>query len=139
MSETPIFVGIDVAEATLEIACRPSAEGWQAPNDEAGIAALAQRLQALAPALVVLEATGGAELALVAQLGAVGLPVVVINPRQVRDFARATGRLAKTDRIDAEILARLRTWCDRRRVHCRIRRSRNSPLCWRVAASWSTC
>jgi transposase len=67
---------------------------------------VAQRLQSLAPALVVLEATGGVELALVAQLGAVGLPVVVTNPRQVRDFARATGQLAKTDRIDAEILAR---------------------------------
>ena len=101
-----MFVGIDVAEATFEIACRPAAAGWQAiSNDEAGISALTERLQSLGPTLVVLEATGGIELALVAQLGAAGLPVVVVNPRQVRDFARATGRLAKTDRIDAEILA----------------------------------
>lgn len=105
MVETPVFVGIDVAEATLEIACRPSAEGWQAPNDEAGISALTERLQSLGPTLVVLEATGGIELAVVAQLGVAGLPVVVVNPRQVRDFARATGQLAKTDRIDAQILA----------------------------------
>ena len=74
-------------------------------NDAEAIAALSLRLQALSPALVVLEATGGVELALVAELGAAGLPVVVINPRQARDFARATGRLAKTDRIDAQILA----------------------------------
>lgn len=106
LSQAATFVGIDVAEAILEIACRPSAEGWQATNDPEGLSVLAERLQSLEPTLVVLEATGGVELALVAQLGAVGLPVVVINPRQVRDFARATGRLAKTDRIDAEILAR---------------------------------
>ena len=105
LNQAPIFVGIDVAEATLVIACRPSAEGWQATNDPEGISVLVQRLQSLSPTLVVLEATGGVELALVAELGAAGLPVVVINPRQVRDFARATGRLAKTDRIDAEILA----------------------------------
>ena len=105
LNQASVFVGIDVAEATLEIACRPSAEGWQAPNSPEGISALTERLQALGPSLVVLEATGGIELALVVELGAAGLPVVVMNPRQVRDFARATGRLAKTDRIDAEILA----------------------------------
>ena len=105
MSDTPVFVGIDVAEATLQVACRPSTEGWQATNDPEGISALTVRLGALDPALIVLEASGGIELALVAELGAAGLPVVVINPRQVRDFARATGRLAKTDRIDAQILA----------------------------------
>ena len=105
MSDATVFVGIDVAEATLEIACRPSAEGWQAANDPEGIAALVERLRSLGRVLVVLEATGRVELALVAELGAAGLPVVVINPRQVRDFARAIGRLAKTDRIDAQILA----------------------------------
>lgn len=105
LSDPSVFVGIDVAEATLEVACRPSAEGWQATNDADGIAVLADRLQAMRPTLVILEATGGVELPLVAELGAARLPVVVINPRQVRDFARATGRLAKTDRIDAQILA----------------------------------
>ncbi len=105
LSNAAVYVGIDVAEATLEVACRPSAEGWQATYDPEGIAALTERLAAQDPVLVVLEATGGIELALVAELGAAGLPVVVINPRQVRDFARATGRLAKTDRIDAQILA----------------------------------
>lgn len=105
LSDVLVYVGIDVAEATLEIACRPSAEGWQATNDAEGISAVTQRLRALSPSLVVLEATGGVELALVAELGAAGLPVVVINPRQARDFARATGRLAKTDRIDAQVLA----------------------------------
>src|SRR2546430_9528012 len=84
LSDTPVFVGIDVAEATLEVACRPSADGWQATNDPGGISSLAERLETLDPALIVLEATGGVELALVAELGAAGLPVVVINPRQGR-------------------------------------------------------
>ena len=105
VSEAQVFVGIDVAEATLEVACRPSEEGWQATNDPEGISSLTERLRALDPALVVLEATGGVELPLVAELGAAGLSVVVINPRQVRDFARSTGRLAKTDHIDAQVLA----------------------------------
>jgi len=108
MSPEFVFVGIDVAEATLEIACQPAAAaaGWHATNDPAGIATVVERLQALAPALIVLEATGGVELAVVAELGAVGLPVVVINPRQARDFARSTGHLAKTDQLDAQLLAR---------------------------------
>lgn len=99
------FVGIDVAKVQLDVAVRPTGEGWSASNDEAGIAQLVARLQQLAPALVVLEATGGMEVPVAAALGAVGLPVVVINPRQVRDFARATGKLAKTDTIDAHVLA----------------------------------
>lgn len=99
------YVGIDVAEATLEVACRPSAEGWQATNDTDGIGTLVSRLVPLEPHLVVLEATGGTELQVVAELAAAGLAVAVVNPRQVRDFARATGRLAKTDRIDAQVLA----------------------------------
>ena len=103
MSET--YVGIDVAKAELVVAARPTGETWTTANDAAGIHALLPRLQALAPALVVLEATGGYELAAVAALAAAGLPVVVVNPRQVRDFGRATGELAKTDRLDARLLA----------------------------------
>jgi transposase len=99
------FVGIDVAKASLDVAVLPGPEVWRTTNDEAGIEALAQRLQQLAPAAVVLEATGGLETALVSTLIAEALPVHVVNPRQVRDFARATGRLAKTDAIDARVLA----------------------------------
>ena len=103
---TEIFVGLDVAKAQLDVAVRPSGEGWSTPNAEAGIAQLVARLRALRPALVVAEATGGFEHAAIAALAAVGLPVVVANPRQVRDFAKSTGRLAKTDAIDARVLAR---------------------------------
>ena len=101
----PMFVGIDVAKAELVIALRPSGDRWTVANDEAGIPTLVKRLRRPAPALVVLEATGGYERAAVAALAAAKLPVVVANPRQVRDFARATGQLAKTDRIDADTLA----------------------------------
>jgi len=102
---TPVFVGLDVAKATLDVALRPSGETWSVANDEAGVTSLVERLRACGPTLIVCEATGGFERAAVAALAAAGLPVVVANPRQVRDFARATGQLAKTDRIDAGILA----------------------------------
>lgn len=105
MSDSPVFVGIDVAKAELVTALRPTAESFAVPNDDAGIAAVVKRLKVLSPALIVLEATGGYETAAVASLAAAGLPVVVANPRQVRDFAKATGQLAKTDRVDAFILA----------------------------------
>ena len=100
-----MFVGIDVSKAHLDAAVRSGPEPWQVRNDEAGITSLVNRLQELAPGLIVCEATGGYESALVAALAAAQLPIVVVNPRQVRDFAKATGRLAKTDGIDAEILA----------------------------------
>lgn len=100
-----MFIGIDVAKAELVVAARPSGERWTVANDEAGVRALAARLAAAAPELVVLEATGGCELLAAAALAAAGLPVAVVNPRQVRDFARATGQLAKTDRLDAGVLA----------------------------------
>lgn len=100
-----IFVGVDVAKAALVVACRPAGGGWTAPNDPEGVAATVARLRTLAPILIVAEATGGYERALVAALATAGLPVVVANPRQVRDFAKATGQLAKTDRLDADILA----------------------------------
>jgi transposase len=100
------FIGIDVAKRQLDVAERPKAVRWSATNDLAGIAGLVERLQASgAIALIVVEATGGYEMALVAALATAQLPVVVVNPRQVRDFARAVGKLAKTDTIDAEVLA----------------------------------
>jgi transposase len=98
-------IGIDVSQATLDVAVFPTGEQWQVRNDEAGIAQLVERLTALAPDRIVLEATAGYELPLLAALGSVSLPVVAANPRQVRDFARATGRLAKTDALDAQVLA----------------------------------
>jgi transposase len=96
-------VGIDVAKDTLEVASS-AGEHWQVGNDPAGQEALRDRLREADPALIVLEATGGYEVAVVAVLGQAALPVVVVNPRQVRQFARSLGRLAKTDAIDAQVL-----------------------------------
>src|SRR5262245_54542833 len=101
MMDVPCFVGIDVAKAQLDIAVRPSGERWAVPNDAGGVGTLVEQLQALQPTLIVLEATGGLERAATAALATAGLPVVVVNPRQARDFARATGQLAKTDALDA--------------------------------------
>ena len=103
MSDT--FVGVDVAKAEFVVACRPEGTGWTATNDPEGIAATVARLRRMAPTLTVAEATGGYERALVTAFAAAGFPLVVANPRQVRDFAKATGQLAKTDRLDADILA----------------------------------
>ena len=100
-----MFVGVDVAKAELVVAVRPSGARWTVANDEAGRRTLVERLRAEPPQVMVLEATGGYELPAVAALVAAGLPVVVVNPRQVRDFARSTGQLAKTDRLDAAVLA----------------------------------
>jgi transposase len=100
-----MWIGIDVAKAELVVALRPSGEQWTEANDERGVRTVVERLRQVGPALIVLEATGGYELLCVSALAAAALPVVVANPRQVRDFAKATGQLAKTDRIDAEILA----------------------------------
>ena len=106
MSTGAIYVGIDVAKARLDIAVRPSGDQWTTPHDDAGIARLVSQLQGFSPTLIVLEATGGLELPVTAALAEAGLPVAVVNPRQVRDFAKATGRLAKTDILDAQVLAR---------------------------------
>lgn len=107
-TSSPVFVGIDVSKAYLDSATRPGTKtAARDPNDPAGIAALVARLVPLAPTLVVVEATGGLELPLVAALQVAKIPVAAINPRQARDFAKASGRLAKTDRIDAEVLAHL--------------------------------
>ena len=100
-----IFVGMDVSQASVDVAVHPGT-AFQIAQDERGIAEAVERLHAVQPTLIVLEATGGLEVPLTGALAAAGLPVVVINPRQVRDFARATGQLAKTDRLDAQILAR---------------------------------
>src|SRR3954462_2860831 len=105
MSTTPIFVGIDISKAHLDTATRPGHQVGRHANAPAGIAALVGRLRPLAPALVVVEATGGLELPLLAALQVAEIPVAAINPRQARDFAKTLGRLAKTDRIDAEIPA----------------------------------
>jgi transposase len=100
-----MFVGIDVSKAHLDVCVRPSGETFRLGNDEGGIDALLARLDPLKPTLVVLEATGGFEVSVAAALGVATVPVAVVNPRQVRDFAKSTGRLAKTDAIDAAVLA----------------------------------
>ena len=105
MNQEAIYAGIDVAQDRLDVALRPSGHAWSVAYDEAGVGALISELQSAQPSTVVLEATGGLELPLAGALAAASLPVVVINPRQVRDFAKATGRLAKTDALDAQVLA----------------------------------
>jgi len=105
MAEREVFVGIDVSKEKLDVAVRPSGELMRFSNDEDGISVMVDFIKPFSPILVVLEATGGMETASVGMLAAKGLPVVVINPRQVRDFAKATGRLAKTDAIDAHVIA----------------------------------
>src|SRR5262245_23789463 len=105
MSAMPCFVGIDVAKAQLDMALRPTGERWAVANDDTGMAALVVRLQAVPPTLMVLEATGGYQRAVVAALALAGLPVAVVNPRQARDLAKATGQLAQTDALDARALA----------------------------------
>src|SRR6266545_3461431 len=98
------FVGIDVAKDQLDVHVRPSDERFQLGRDDAGLAELVARLQPLGPRLVVLEATGGYEVPVAAALASAGVPVAVVNPRQIRDFARATGQLAKTDALDARLM-----------------------------------
>jgi transposase len=100
-----IYVGIDVSKAWLDVAVHETEVAWRIANDDKGIPDLVKRLLRIKPALVVLEATGGYEMQLVAELAHAKLPVVVTNPRKVRAFARSTGRLAKTDKLDAKLLA----------------------------------
>jgi transposase len=99
------FVGIDVSKDHLDLAAYPTAHAWSCPNHMHSFPALVAELQTLQPQLIVLEATGGLETPVAAALAAAGLPVAIVNPRQVRDFAKAKGQLAKTDRIDAQVLA----------------------------------
>ena len=105
MKQEEIYVGIDVAKDRVDVAVRPGGDMWSVDYDERGMSELASCLNTTAPAAVLLEATGGLEVPLVSALAAAALPVIVVNPRQVRDFARATGRLAKTDSLDAQVLA----------------------------------
>jgi transposase len=100
-----IFVGIDVAKDRLDIHVRPSGESFIVSRDGEGLASLVDRLKQVAPALIVLEATGGFEITVAAAIASGGLPLAVVNPRQIRDFARATGKLAKTDALDAAAIA----------------------------------
>ena len=102
---TPVFVGIDVSKDRLDVHLRPSGRAFAVARDGAGIEELLARLRAEPPALVVLEATGAFEITVAGAVAGAGLPLAIANPRQIRDFARATGRLAKTDRLDAEAIA----------------------------------
>lgn len=107
MSEISVeqFVGIDVSKATLDVCIAPSGSALHVGYDDAGMTQIVARLKQVSPALIVLEATGGLEVRLATELASAGLPVAVINPRQARDFAKATGQLAKTDQVDAALLA----------------------------------
>ena len=105
MKQEETYVGIDVAKERVDIATRPRGDVWSVDYDEQAVSELVSSLLAMEPTMVLLEATGGLEVPLVSALAATALPVVVVNPRQVRDFARATGKLAKTDALDAQVLA----------------------------------
>ena len=105
MAQDALWIGIDVAKKQLDVAARPTGEVWQVANDEAGIAELTEALRSRGVNLVVLEATGGLEAQVTTALTLAGVPVAVVNPRQARDFAKALGHLAKTDRADALALA----------------------------------
>jgi len=105
MADRELMVGVDVSKRSLDVALGSGGEVSQVGNDAQGIAALVERLRPLKPALIVLEASGGYQNAAVAELVIAKLPVAVVNPRQVRDFARSLGRLEKTDRLDARVLA----------------------------------
>ena len=105
MEQEPRFVGIDVSKAQVDVAVRPTGQRWVVSYDDSGVQELVSQMVDLGPVLMLMESTGGLELSLVAALAAAALPVVVVNPRQVRDFGRATGVLAKTDALDAAVLA----------------------------------
>jgi transposase len=100
-----VFVGIDVSKDRLDICVRPGEEAFAVARDPEGLERLVERLRAISPALVALEATGGYETVVAGALAAAHLPLAVVNPRQIRDFARSTGKLAKTDRLDAAAIA----------------------------------
>lgn len=104
-NETNVFVGVDVSKGWLDASVRPTNEAWREANDDKGIAAVVRRIAQLQPTLVVLEASGGYQMALAVALATAKVSLCVVNPRQVRDFAKSTGRLAKTDAIDAAVLA----------------------------------
>jgi transposase len=130
------FVGIDVSKDQLDVAIRPEEARFRESNNDSGIQALIGRLSSLQPQLILLEATGGYEILAAASLRQAGLPAHIINPRQVRDFARSSGRLAKTDKIDAAVLAHfaealkpgLRPWPDEQQQELAALMSRRRQL-----------
>lgn len=105
LPSSPAYVGVDVSKDRLDVHVRPSGQAFAVARDSKGLEQLANKLRTLAPALIVLEATGGFEVTVAAALASARLPLAVVNPRQIRDFARATGRLAKTDALDAQVIA----------------------------------
>ncbi len=105
-NRSAVYVGVDVSKTQLDVAMGQDGEYWQAGNDAAGIGRTLQRLQALQPALIIVKSTGGLETALITELFAAGLPFALVHPARVRDFARSIGLLAKTDKLDARLLAR---------------------------------
>jgi hypothetical protein len=134
-----VFVGIDVSKGTLDVALLPSGESFRVGNDQGGISALVERLSGVQPELVVLEASGGYETAVVAELAAASIAVTVVNPRQVRDFARAIGQLEKSDVLGARILA---LFPERVRPEVRPLADERTAICrrwWRAAVSWWRC
>lgn len=106
MTEAEVFVGIDVSKARLDIAVVPGEQTWSVTNDDDGVSELVDKLKGMSPKLVLMEATGGLERRALARLVGAGLPAMAVNPRNIRDFARSLGKLAKTDRIDAIVLGR---------------------------------
>ncbi len=116
-----VFVGINVSQAHLDIAVRPGAS-FSITHDEPAIATVVEQLCALNPTLIVLETTGGMEIPLTSALATASLPVVVVNPRQVREFAKASGHLAKTDALDAQVLAQFGEVMSPSRGRSRMRR-----------------
>jgi transposase len=136
MHSESVFVGIDVSKDQLDIAIRPGEVRFRESNNDSGIQALMARLLSLKPQLILLEATGGYEILAAASLRQAGLPAHIINPRQVRDFARSSGRLAKTDKIDAAVLAHfaealkpdLRPWPDEQQQELAALMSRRRQL-----------
>jgi transposase len=125
MGTEKVYVGIDVSKETLDMAVHASDQRWRFANSDKGIAETLSCLGELCPTLVVLEATGGFQDPLAAALAVASVPMVVVNPRQVRDFARATGRLAKTDAIDARVLAHFAAAVHPHLASCLIPRGRS--------------
>ena len=105
MEQQAMWIGIDVSNESLDVAARPTGEFWSVSNTDKGVLGIVARLEPFSPEMIVVEATGGLEALVVTALASAGLPVVAVNPRQVRNFAKATGRLAKTDKIDAHVIA----------------------------------
>ena len=134
MSQEAVYVGIDVAKAQMDVAVRPTEDIWDVVHDEEGISLLVSRLKSLEPVMVLLEATGGLEL----PLATAALPMVV-DPRQVQDFARATGKLAKTDVLDAAMLAHFAEAVQPPVRLCMMPRQRFSTRWLREGTRWSLC